>query len=204
LGAAVMFFELPSSSFLRRAFVGGAAWHEARQAAERPDEQPPPLTVGRIDRPDRTCDGFTLCMYDSTRAVLVNMRGQAVHQWYVPFSKIWPDTPPSGRVDDAAVYFTDGHLYPNGDLLVVMEGPIDLRTSSPGYGLAKLDKDSHVLWKYRDKCHHDIDVGEDGTVYAITNEIVEKAPQGLEYIPTPCLVDVVDVLSPEGERLKRI
>jgi hypothetical protein len=29
-------------------------------------------------------------------------------------------------------------------------------------------------------------------------------PRGLEYIPTPCLVDVVDVLSPEGKRRKRI
>lgn len=46
LGAAVMFFELPSSSFLRRAFVGGAAWYEARRAAQRPDA---PLTVGKID-----------------------------------------------------------------------------------------------------------------------------------------------------------
>src|SRR5690348_17282161 len=29
LGAAVMFFDLPTSSLLRHGFVGGAAWYEA-------------------------------------------------------------------------------------------------------------------------------------------------------------------------------
>jgi hypothetical protein len=201
-----MFFDLPTSSFLRKGFVGGVALYESRQGAPRPDAQLPPVSVGRVDKPDRTCDGFTLLMYGGdTRAQLINMRGQVVHEWHVPFSQIWPDPPHlQGRIDDATVYFNDGHLFPNGDLLVVMEGPIDLRNSSNGFGLAKLDKSSHVLWKYREKCHHDVDVGEDGTVYALVNEIIDKVPPGLEYLPTPCMVDVLDVISPEGERLKRI
>ena len=41
LGAAVMFFDLPSSSFLRRGFVGGGAWYEARQVSERLVQRPP-------------------------------------------------------------------------------------------------------------------------------------------------------------------
>jgi hypothetical protein len=206
LGAAVIFFDLPSSSFLRRAFLGGATWYERKQASPPADERLPPLTVGQIDKPDKTCDGFTLCMYGGgSRAVLVNMRGEVVHQWHVPFSKLWPAPPHlRGRIDDASVYFNDGHLYPNGDLLVVVEGPINLSNPSNGYGLVKLDKDSHVLWKYAEKCHHDVDVGEDGTIYAIANEIVENVPQGLAYIPTPCMVDFVDVISPQGQRLKRI
>ena len=210
LGAAVMFFELPPSSFLRKAFVGGAAWYERKQGAQAPREQAPPLTVGRVDKPDKTCDGFTLCMYGTgTRAVLVNMRGEVVHQWHVPFSEIWPDPPHlRGRINDATVYFNDGHVYPNGDLLVVIEGEGDfsgdLRNATNGYGLAKLDKDSHVLWKFPRNCHHDVDVGEDGTIYALSNEIVDKVPPGLEYIPTPCMVDFIEVISPEGKPLKKI
>jgi hypothetical protein len=206
LGAAVMFFELPSSTFLRRAFIGGAAWYETRPSGHGPDEAPPPPTVGQIDRPDRTCDGFTLLMYGgNSRAMLVNMRGDVVHQWHVPFSRLWPDPAHvRGRVDDATVYFNDGHVYPNGDLVAVIEGPINRHNSSNGYGLARLDRDSRVLWKYPEKCHHDLCVGEDGTIYVLTNEIVDRVPAGLEYIPTPCMVDCVDVVSPEGKRLKRI
>jgi hypothetical protein len=165
LGAAVMFFDLPSSTFLRRGFVGGAAWYEQHQASQRPGEQLPPPTVGRIDKPDKTWDGFTLCMTSGgTRATLVNMRGDVVHQWSAPFRTVWPD-PPQLRIaiDEAEVYFNDGYLYPNGDLLVLVEGPADARNPSNGYGLVKLDKDSHVLWKYTANCHHALDVGEDGT-----------------------------------------
>jgi hypothetical protein len=201
-----MFFDLPSSSFLRRAFVGGAGLYRHERAAQPPDEQQPPPSVGRVDKPGQTCDGYTLLMYGGgTRAVLVNMRGDVVHQWHVPFSDLWTDPPHlRGPINDAAVYFNDGHVYPNGDLVVVVEGPADLRNPSNGYGLAKLDRDSHVLWKYAGNCHHDVDVGEDGTVYAITNQVAESVPPGLESIPTPCLVDCVDVISPEGKRLKRI
>src|SRR4051794_14091345 len=62
LGAAVIFFDLPTSSFLRRGFVGGAAWYQVKNAPP-PARQALPGTVGKVDHPDRTCDGFTLCMY---------------------------------------------------------------------------------------------------------------------------------------------
>ncbi len=205
LGAAVMYFELPSSSFLRRAFIGGAAWRELNQPPPVVGTVPPAPSVGRVDNPDKTCDGFTLLMYgENSQAVLINMRGEVVHRWHVPFSELWPDpTHLRGPIDDAKVYFNDGHVYPNGDLAVVIEGPTDANHSSNGYGLAKLDKDSHVLWKYAEKCHHDLDVGEDGTIYALVNELVDQVPVGLD-VPAPCMVDVVDVISPEGKRLKRI
>ncbi|MGH7169115.1 MAG: arylsulfotransferase family protein [Gemmataceae bacterium] len=206
LGAAVIFFDLPSSTFLRKAFVGGVSWYEQKEATPLPEEQLPPLTVGQIDNAGKTCDGFTLCMYGGdSRAVLINMRGEEIHQWHVPFSQIWPAPPHlRGRIHDASVYFNDGHLYPNGDLLVVIEGPINLSNPSNGYGLVKLDKDSRVLWKYAEKCHHDVDVAEDGTIYALVNEIVEQVPPRLAYIPTPCMVDFVEVISPQGKKKKRI
>ncbi|HEY7311432.1 MAG TPA: arylsulfotransferase family protein [Gemmataceae bacterium] len=190
---------------MRRAFGGGVTWYEHKQPSLPPSEQVA-LTVGRIDKPDKTCDGFTLLMYGgNSRAVLVNMHGEVVHQWHVPFSNVWAAPPHlRGPINEASVYFNDGHLYPNGDLLVVVEGPINLRNPSNGYGLVKLDKDSRVQWKYAAYCHHDVAVAEDGTIYAIVNEVADKAPPGLEYIPTPYVVDVVEVISPEGKRLKRL
>jgi hypothetical protein len=206
LGAAVMFFDLPTSSFLRRAFVGGATWYEVSNSAQRSEASLPPRTEGRIDRPDKTCDGFTLCLYGGgLRALLIDMQGEVVHEWHVPFSKLWSDPPHlRGAIQESAVYFNDGHVYPNGDLLAVIEGPANVHNSSNGYGLVKLDKDSNVLWKYAEKCHHDLDVGDDGTIYVLTNAIAQTVPTGLERIPTPCMVDQVHVLSRDGKVRKKI
>jgi hypothetical protein len=206
LGAAVMFFNLPSSSFLRRAFVGGVAWYEGRQDPDRVEERPSLRNVSQVDKPDKTCDGFTLCMWGKgSQAVLIDMRGEVVHSWHVPFSKIWSDPPHlRGPIDDASVYFNDGYVYPNGDIVVVIEGPTDVRNASNGFGLAKLDKDGHVLWKYAETCHHDVDVGDDGLIYAIVNETVWTVPKGLERIQIPCLVDVIHVISPDGKTLKKV
>jgi hypothetical protein len=206
LGAAVIFFDLPPSSFLRSAFTGGLSWYEQRGKEPLPQEQTLPLAIANIDKPDKTCDGFTLCMYGgNSSAVLLNMKGDVVHKWHVPFSQLWSDPPHlKGPIDDESIYFNDGHIFPNGDLLAVVEGPSTVRNPSNGYGLVKLDKDSKVLWKYAEKCHHDLDVGEDGTIYVIMNEFVKQVPPQLPDIPTPCMVDCVDVLSPEGKRIKRI
>lgn len=206
LGAAAIFFELPSASFLRRAFVGGVAWYERKEKSSSAEDQSQFPGMVQIDKAGKACDGFTLCMYGGdSRARLINMRGEKVYEWHTPFSQLWPAPPHlKGRIDDAAVYFNDGHIYPDGDLLALIEGPITLQNPSPGYGLVKLDKDSQVLWKYAEKCHHDVDVGEDGTIYALVNEIVDQVPPALGYIPTPCMVDFVEVISPQGQRLKRI
>jgi hypothetical protein len=47
-------------------------------------------------------------------------------------------------------------------------------------------------------------VGEDGTIYALGQEIVSKAPAGLEFLDPPYLTDSLVVLSPEGRELENI
>jgi len=208
LGAAVIFFDLPSAAFLRRAFVGGAAWYEHGSPSASGTLQPPAVSVGRIDKADKTCDGFTLCLCSGgPRAVLVNMHGEVVHQWYVPFKTLWPNPPRlrSGPVEESAGYFNDPRIYPNGDLLALIEGPVSIHDPSNSYGLVKLDKDSRILWTYTADCHHAFDVGEDGAIYALSyNLFVKDLPRGLEFIPTPCITDNVEVISPQGKQVKRI
>jgi hypothetical protein len=205
LGAIVIYFDLPTSVFLRRSFGGAVAWYESSPSTPTNETASAP-SVGQVDKPNKTCDGFTLCMYGgNSRAVLIDMLGKVVHEWHIPFSNVWTDPPHlKGRIDNASVYFNDGYLYPNGDLVLVVEGPINTSNSSNGYGLIKIDKDSKLIWKYAEHCHHDLDVGDDGKIYALVNEVVDHVPMGLEHIPTPCMVDSIDVLSPEGQRLKRI
>jgi Arylsulfotransferase (ASST) len=203
LGAAVMVFHLPTSEFMLNSFIGARAVYDKENA--KFDENPTPVKPDNIDKPDKTFDGFTLCMTatergPNTEALLINMAGDVVHKWGIDFSKVWSKPPHlSARVQDVRVAFFDGHLYPNGDLLVVFQGTED---EANGYGLAKLNAKSEVIWKYAQNCHHDVDVGEDGTIYAMKHVKMKEMPRGLEHILTPCLVDYLVVLSDKGKEVE--
>jgi hypothetical protein len=200
-GAAVMFFQLPPADFLAKGFLGGRAWVERREIAALPPA-PDVTSSSGIDQSGRTCDGFNLCSFatlngSNTQALLLDMRHNTVHRWGIPFSAIWPNPHHvQAPVKDAFVTFFSCRMYPNGDLLAVMHG---LQQQAVGYGLVKLDKDSKVLWSYAANIHHDVDVGEDGTIFAIKHELVTAMPEGLQFIPTPCLVDSLIVLSRDGQ-----
>jgi hypothetical protein len=207
LGAAVVFYELPSSGFLANAFKGAKAWNERRQASSRTEDEDTAPVVGKIDNPEKAFDGFTLYAKaskttSSTQVYLIDMRGEVVHKWAVSFGQIWPvppHIPIQERVADSGVCIFACYLFPYGDLLVVFHG---MTQAGPGYGLVKLDKNSQVVWKYAANTHHDVDVGEDGTIYAIKHETTFAAPKGLEFIPTPFLVDYLVMLSPEGKEVR--
>ena len=205
-GGAAMYFQLPPSEHLARSLIGASAWFDERRPAP---PEPAPVAVrrleGAIDVPSRTCDGFTLyaCVGASaykpyTQAYLIDMRRVLVHRWSILFSEIWPlPSHIPTRVPNSGACFFACHLYPNGDLLAVIHGP----TTPMGCGLVKLDKDSNVLWSYAAAIHHDVDVAEDGSIYAIQHEVAESLPQGLEGIDTPCEVDHLHHISPDGKRI---
>ncbi|HWB12898.1 MAG TPA: arylsulfotransferase family protein [Pirellulales bacterium] len=159
-----------------------------------------------MDRPGKTFDGFTLYAHTAladkkelaTEAHLIDMRRQVVHRWSVPFSKVFPNpTHLRSRVPDEFACFFDCRLLPNGDLLAVFHA-----LSIAGCGLARLDKDSNVLWAYPAGVHHDIDVGEDGHIYAIQREEAYELPVDLERLAPPCKLDYLVVLSADGELLR--
>jgi hypothetical protein len=92
-------------------------------------------------------------------------------------------------------------VYPNGDLLAVYVAAGD---SPWGYGLVRLDKDSQLVWKYLGQTHHDLDVGDDGRIYALTHEIRHNEYQDFPQLAVPRIDDFVVVLSPEGEELHKV
>ena len=158
-GAAVMFFQLPSSEFLYEAFTGSKAWQERGKPVVTPFL--PPVSEGQrgitIDRPSQTYDGFTLVTTaQGSQASLLDMRGNAVHHWELPFSQAWPSPPHVlDPLRDDQIHWFRCHLFPNGDLLAIYQ----LENDTPsGYGLVKLNRDSKLLWKYEGRVHHDLDV----------------------------------------------
>jgi hypothetical protein len=199
-GAAVVFYELPTSEFLERAFLGARAWKERKQVSD--GESSDVVMRGGVAA-DKAFDGYTLyaCAEGvplGTQAMLIDMDGNQVHRWMVPFSQVWPKAHHvRGRVDDSRICFFGCRVEPNGELLVVFLGG-----EQTGGGLAKLDRHSKVLWKYAAPVHHDVDVGDDGTIYALREDVAEEMPKSLERLATPALVDSLVLLSPAGIPLR--
>jgi hypothetical protein len=202
-GAAVMHFDLPSSRYLGNAFTGARAWLAREEAAWTPADHAAPLSRVTVDKPEFTYDGFTLCTTSAgSEAALLDMNGEVVHRWGLPFSAAFPAAPHFSRpLPDDRIHWFRCHLFPNGDLLAVYHADGD---TPYGYGLVKIDKDSKRLWAYAGTAHHDVDVGEDGRIYTLTQRLVHDLPPGLESIPGPYIADYLVILSPDGRELQQV
>jgi hypothetical protein len=204
-GAATLFLDLPTGEFLRRAFAGALALNEREFVSPDPGITQDVLKHLAVtaDDPGRTFDGFTLVTTtEASRATLLDMRGKIVHRWELPLSRAWPSAPHIRRpVTDGRVHWFRCHLYPNGDLLAVYHATGD---TPYGYGLVKLDRDSNVLWTFAENVHHDVDVGDDGTIFTLTQKFVDPPAGAPEAKAKRILADYLVVLSPQGEMLKEV
>lgn len=169
-------------------------WHRARFSGR-----------GVVERTDGAFDGYTL--YSSghkSGAFLVDMEGEVVHEWNGEFRDVWPNPPHvDSPVPPKNIYWRRTHLFSNGDVLAAYAGAGD---SPWGYGLAKFDRESNLIWKYSEHVHHDFDVADDGTIYAVVHRFrdTRKNPvRGVPQIPDQITEDYIVRLSPEGEELQR-
>ena len=208
-GSYAMFAEAPPARYLADAYRGGQAllakntqydspyppgfWQKART------EQRGVVTYD----PARATNGYTLYTSgEGQRAVLVSMTGEVLHEWNLPFSAIWDETASVQKPrPDEMIHYNKAYLYPNGDLLAIYEA---LGDTPWGYGLAKMDKDSRLVWKYLAHAHHDLDVGPDGNIYLLTQEISHTIVDRWRHLQPPRIDDFVVVLSPDGQELKKV
>ncbi len=201
-GAAVMYFRLPTSVFLTKAFMGAEDWYERPpESAPRPWNALPSRTVIE-DQKGLACDGFTLSMSTKgPRATLVDMQGNIVHQWKMNSRLGWTRAPGiRDPLPDESVHWDNCYVYPDGALLALCS-----RMGDPyGYGLIKLDKDSNLLWAYSGNVHHDFDVGDDKRIYVLTQHLDANPPPGLPGAPAEYQAEDLVVLSPEGKLVTTI
>ncbi|KEZ76024.1 arylsulfotransferase family protein [Salinisphaera hydrothermalis] len=154
--------------------------------------------------PKRAYNGYTL--YTSaggSYAALIDMKGQEVHRWSLPYSKVWQKTPEGHDAQsDRLIYWTKAVMYPNGDLVATYISAAD---TPWGYGLVKLDTDSNVIWKYHGATHHDIDITPDGRVLAISNAFSSQVLPEFPNLAKPHLEDFLVVLNGKtGKPIKKI
>jgi outer membrane protein assembly factor BamB len=209
LGAWVVLAQVFPYPWLAQAYEGGKAlWAKETEYLDpyRTDFWKPARTAAtgviRHD-PARAQQGLTL--YTSgheARADLVAMDGEVVHTWQLPFSAVWDATSPvSDPQPDDYIYWRKAMVYPNGDLLAIYVAAGD---SPWGYGLVRIDKDSQLVWKYLEQAHHDVDIGEDGRIYALTHEIRDNEYRDFPQLAVPRIDDFVVVLSPDGQELQKV
>jgi len=123
-------------------------------------------------------------------ATLMDMDGNVLHRWSLPFRSAFPDSETPDEVDGVG-YWRRVALAENGELLGIHEGQ----------GLVKLDAASNLLWVYPGLAHHDLEIRPDGTIYVLTR-VAEIVPR---ISPTqPVLHDFITVLDPDGRERESV
>jgi hypothetical protein len=157
--------------------------------------------------PEKAYNGYTVWSSMESAAWLIDMEGNTLHEWRMPFNKAWPDPP---HVDDPvkekAIKWSGAHVFPNGDLLANYTAHGD---TPYGYGLIKLDKDSNIIWKYPGHVHHDFTIDEDGSIWTLIHEFRDLSSDPVEGMPKKfkgqrILEDEIVHLSADGEVLETI
>lgn len=162
-----------------------------------------------LNDPAMAGKGYNLVLSTHAQeATLIDMDGKPVHKWARRFDEVWDKAPQLPDYEDQEpgywadkIYWRRTHLFANGDILMVYETP----TRTPyGLGLAKLDKDSNVIWKLDENVHHDIAVASNGDIYLIGQSVNKKGYAGYPELVAPFIDDTIMVVSPDGEVLKEL
>jgi outer membrane protein assembly factor BamB len=182
---------------LRSESTPDAVWKQARHQGKAGNK-------GLLQyKADQAFDGYTLYSTGAGCDVtLLDMRGERVHRWELSAAEVWPDpdhimlSPGKGQI-----YTRRAHVYPNGDLLACF---VSTATTPYGYGLARFDKAGKLIWKYDAHFHHDFHVAEDGTIYALTQEVRRQPPDALPELRNDVLDDFIVTLTPDGKLKQRV
>ncbi len=202
VGPYATFFK-PAFDYMRAEKKQQATVKQAQAMARR---APP---EGRLTvRPTpEAYPGYTFLTFDVDRpstARLLDMDGKIVHEWHRDLREIWPDTPQREKAaPDDAIAWRYARLFPNGDIITTIKAWGD---TPDGYGIAKFDKDSKVIWAVPDNFHHHFSIASDGRIYGITHQWRDMAAnpiKGINFLPKKVLEDFVVELSPDGKELSR-
>lgn len=209
-GAIVVLAKLPPYRFLSNAYVAAGALFEQKTGYDDPLKTNfwnPARSEQRgvtVNDNERAYPGYTLyTSADEATAHLISMDGSVAHEWNRPYSTVWTPQSPieDPQTNDEMVFMREARVYPNGDLLAQYIASGD---SPYGYGIVKLDSESNIVWRYLENAHHDIDIGPDGRIAALTHSFESEPIEGLNFLAPPYFEDYAVILSPDGQELKKI
>ncbi len=208
-GAFVMVQDIYPAKPLKEAIRGGVAYYSKLTQSTDPLDTDLWRPARRAEKgvvrydPARAMNGLTLYSSgDAQKAQLIDMQGRVVHEWSLPFSRIWDDTAAVKHpMPDDHIYIEKAHVFPNGDLLALY---VAVGDTPWGYGLVKLDPSSNIIWKYLAHTHHDFSLDAKGDIFVLTQEIATGPLPGFDYLEPPRIDDFLVELSPGGKVLRKI
>ncbi|MBD3348662.1 MAG: hypothetical protein GF400_05655, partial [Candidatus Eisenbacteria bacterium] len=126
-------------------------------------------------------------------AILMNMKGDVLHEWKMGFLEAWNEMPGDERPRSikSGGFWRRAHLFENGDVIGIYDW----------IGMVKVDKDSELIWARFGGFHHDLEVMPDGRIFTLVRKarIVPRIHPEL-----PVLEDFIVVLDENGRELDRV
>jgi hypothetical protein len=156
--------------------------------------------VQGIDR-QAVSPGLTLVSAGQS-AYLVDIEGAIIHSWTFDFRKLIgePGVLLDENIPDTWLYWRPAHVYPNGDLLALVDA---MHSSPQGLALIKLDAQSGLLWVQHRNVHHDFAIADDGRIFVLDQQIRKWPPAELGTLEGPLIDEGVAIISNEGQLLDR-
>ena len=96
----------------------------------------------------------------AAEAALADMHGNVLHRWSVDFNDVWPRLEKKDHLESTH-FIRRAHLFENGDILAVWDS----------VGIARIDRNSQVVWARPNMAHHDLQVMPGGDIYILTSKI---------------------------------
>jgi hypothetical protein len=124
-------------------------------------------------------------------ALLMDMKGEVLHEWRAEFDRVFPEHPGRERaMEPHRNFWRDAVLFPNGDIVAIWEL----------FGLFKLDRDSRVLWAVAEHVHHDLQITEAGEIAHLQakRRMIPGIPE------KPAIEDYIVVRDERGRELRRL
>jgi len=135
--------------------------------------------------------------------LLLDERGSVLHRWDIENRLFNPDTREWWKdlEEGKESSIDDAHLLPGGDV-VFIQGAMSVNNYR-GQRLARMDRNSRILWQVPGNFHHFIDIGgEPKTIYALSSRLRKGSPEVAA--PTESirfLEDFIEAYSPEGRKI---
>ncbi|MBN2162263.1 MAG: hypothetical protein JXR25_04115 [Pontiellaceae bacterium] len=172
--------------------VSSGLWHSARSDREGVVCKTPKKMYGEYS---------LLTSANAQEALLMDADGKTVHKWSLPFRAVWEHPLHIKEpAESGLIFWRSVSLYPNGDLLVSYASADDPR----GYGLAKIDAQSNVIWTFDERTAGTFLVQDNGKIKVLVKTIGTTPVPRLPQMVCPYIQDEIVTLSTSGEVLSRI